>query len=337
MRKAEIYLEYQPLIAEPPVAPETLFKNACSNDDLTIAHWEHIWLGNTAANKSRFGSFGDHCIAQEFQKHKYKPAIIVGSGPSLKYNAHELKNRGQIPLVSCLHNFHFLEDLGTPADYYVTLDAGPITIDEVSEGGKKTPDEYWEISKDRTLIAYIATHPDLLAKWKGRILFFNGPLPDTKLIEKMDAIENYQANMPSGGNVLGACMYFSKAVLGCWEIVFIGADFSFGYDRKFHSWESRYDASLGRTVRMTDVFGNKVHTWPSYLGFKQYFDRTAIMVPGSYVNCTEGGILGAYDQGNLAHFKYMALKDYLINQNLSDQLADSLLNPINGGRKILYP
>lgn len=337
MRKAEIYLEYQPLIHEPPVAPEALFQNACKNDERTVRHWENIWLGNITANKSRYGSFADNSIAQEFGKHKYKPAIIVGSGPSLKQNAHELKNRGGIPVVSCLHNFHFLEDLGVPADYYVTLDAGLVTVEEVSEGGSKSAEEYWEISKDRTLIAFIGTHPELLAKWQGRVLFFNGPLPLADVIQKIDAIENFQANMPSGGNVLGSCLYFAKAILGCWEIAFIGADFSFGYDRKFHSWDSKYDASMGHTLRVTDVFGNKVHTWASYLGFKQYFDRTAIMVPGSYVNCTEGGILGAYDQGNLDKFKFMDLKDYLHQLNLSDQIEDVIKNPSTGPRKILYP
>lgn len=337
MRKAEIYLEYQPLIHEPPIAPETLFHNASLNDARTVKHWENIWLGNITANHSRFGPFVDSSISKEFQKHKYKPAIVVGSGPSLKQNAHELKNRGEIPLVSCLHNFHYLEDLGTPADYYVTLDAGIVTVEEVSEGGTKTADEYWSLTKDRTLVAYIGTHPDLLAKWQGRVLFYNSPIPDPALIQKIDAVENFQANMTSGGNVLGACVYFSKAILGCWEIVFIGADFSFGYDRRFHSWDSKYDAEMGQTVRVTDIYGNKVHTWASYLGFKQYFDRTALRVPGSYVNCTEGGILGAYDQGNLSCFKFMDLKDYLNNLNLSDQIADVIKNPSNGPRKILYP
>lgn len=325
------------MIYEPPVNPDALFRNACANDAQTINHWQHVWLGNLTANKAKYGTFADHSIGQEFQKHKYKPAIIVGAGPSLKQNAHELKNKGDIPVVSCLHNFHYLEDLGTPADYYVTLDAGPVTIEEVSEGGKRSAEEYWALTKDRTLIAYICTHPDLLAKWQGRVLFFNGPLPDPELIKKFDEIENFQANMPSGGNVLGACLYFAKAILGCWEIAFIGADFSFGYDRRFHSWDSKYDATMGQTIRVTDIYGNKVHTWASYFGFKQYFDSTALKIPGSYVNCTEGGILGAYPQGNLAAFKYQDLKDYLNNLNLSDQIEKAIKNPSSGVRMILYP
>lgn len=337
MRKAEIYLEYQNLIHTPPVSPEALFQSACKNDLSTVKYWENIWLGNITANKQRFGSFCENSVAKEYQKHKYKPAMIVGSGPSLKLNAHELKNRGTVPVVSCLHNFHYLEDLEVPADYYLSLDAGIVTVEEVSEGGNRSPDEYWALTKERTLVCFIGTHPELLKKWQGRVLFFNGPLPVPEVIQKIDAIENFQVNMPSGGNVLGSCLYFAKAVLGCWEIAFIGADFSFGYDRKFHSWDSKYDATMGNTMRVTDIFGNKVHTWASYYGFKEYFDRTAISVPGRYVNCTEGGILGAYDQGNISHFRYMDLKQYLKEVNISDNLADVMNDPFNAPRKILYP
>lgn len=336
MRVAEILLEYQNLIEAPPVSPGVLYRNACSNDDATINYWQHIWLGNITANKSRFGSFAERSISQEFKKYQYQPVIIAGAGPSLKVNAHELHNRGSIPLVSCLHNFHYFEDLGVAPDYYVTLDAGPVTIEEVSEGGKRTPDEYWELTKDRTLIAFIATDPRLLEKWQGKILFFNSPLPNLGLIQKFDEIERFNALMSTGGNVLGACLYFGKAILGASEIIFIGADFCFGYDNKFHAWDSKYDKNMGLTIPCTDIYGIKRKTWQSYYNFKGYFDSIPLRLPGIYYNCTEGGCLGAYPEGNIAAFKYLDLKDCLKILNMNQDIAETLKNPESGSKTILY-
>lgn len=336
MRKAEIYLEYQPLINEPPVTPAVLYQNAASNDQATIDFWQHIWLGNTTANKQTYGSFGANSAGLEFGKYQYQPAIVAGSGPSLKVNAQELKNRGKIPLISCLHNFHYFEDLGLAPEYYVTLDAGEVTTEEVYEGGTKTPDEYWAMTKDRTLIAFMATSPNLLKKWQGRVLFFNSPIPSLDLVKKIDEVEMFNCFLSTGGNVLGACLYFAKAVLGCHQTIFIGADFSFGYDRRFHSWDSKYDKTMGQTIRVTDIYGNKVHTWSSYYGFKQYFDSVSLRVPGSYYNCSEGGCLGAYDQGNLSSFKYLDLKDCLKDLNMNKEISAQMTNSLAEPKKILY-
>ncbi len=336
MRKAEVYLEYQPLIPEPPVTPGALYANAAANDGVTLDHWKHTWLGNITANKQKFGSFADNSIAQEFNKYRYQPVIIAGSGPSLKVNASELKNRGSICLVSCLHNFHYFEDLGLAPEYYISLDAGEVTSEEVSEGGKKSADEYWEMTKDRTLVAFIGSSPNLLAKWKGKILFFNAPIPSQELVAEIDKIETFNCFLSTGGNVLGACLYFSKAILGSHQTIFVGADFSFGYDRKFHSWDSKYDAAMGHTIRVTDIYGIKNHTWQSYYGFKQYFDSVTLRVPGIYYNCTEGGCFGAYDAGNIANIRYMDLKDCLSQLNMNMMLEDQMIDSKTSMKKILY-
>jgi len=338
LRKAEVFLEYQPLIHEPPVQPEALFQSAAVNDKATIDYWRHVWLGNITANKQYFGEFARYSAGQEFGKHQYGSAIIAGSGPSLKINAHELKNRGKIPLVSCLHNFHYFEDLDLAPEYYVTLDASPtIVAEEVTEGGKRPVDEYWEITKDRTLIASIVTAPEVLKKWKGKILFYSSIFPEEKLMKDIDAIERFNLLFTTGGNVLGSCLSMAKLILGAWSIIFVGADFSFGYDKKFHSWDSKYDKALGYTLRVTDIYGNKVHTWASYYGFKKYFDSTSIRVPGNWYNCSEGGCLGAYDQGNISTFSYLNLKDCLSNLNVNNQLKDYMVDPKIEKKLLLYP
>jgi hypothetical protein len=241
-RKAEIILEYQNYIESPPVSPKALYGQACSNDGATIDSWREIWLKNIRANKARFGSFADNGIGKLHGTLALKPAVIAGSGPSLKVNGDKLKDRPGIPLISCLHNFHFFEDRDIPVDYYVTLDAGPVVIEEVSEGGKLSPDEYWARTKDRTLIAFIGTDPGLFDKWQGKVYFYNAPVPDQAFTDEVKKIEEFHTYISNGGNVLGACLYFAMGILGANPVAFVGADFAFGYDKKFHAWDSKYDA-----------------------------------------------------------------------------------------------
>jgi hypothetical protein len=323
----EIVCEYQQVTTSIPHTPEKMHAQACQNDGVTIERWRDIWLSNIRANKERFGEFKTHSLGNLFGKYRYRPVIVAGAGPSLKFNVQELKNRKEIPLVSCLHNFHFLEDQGAPADYYVTLDGGPVTIEEVSEGGQKTEEEYWELTKDRTLLAFIGTHPDLLKKWKGKIYLFNAPVPDEAYKSQLDKIEIFNVWVGNGGNVLGACLYIAKAFFGAGASIFVGADFSFGYDRKFHSWSSKYDEKMGYCVPAFDVFGQRVPTWQSYLNFKTWFDYISIQVPGIYINCTEGGCLGSYETGNIHTIKQMDLKTCLEMYNMCDHIKEQIMEP----------
>jgi len=332
----EIRLEFQPYFDIPAPQKGNLYGQACSNDAVTVNSWRPTWLKNAKANKARFGSFAEHGVGKLFGRHRYSPALLVGSGPSLKFNGEGLAKRDGIPLVSCLHNFHFLEDLGTPADYYVTLDAGPVTIEEVSEGGTKSADEYWAITKDRTLIAYIGTDPELLERWQGKVYFFNCPLPDERLMTEIESIELFRTYLSTGGNVLGACTYFAKAILGASALIFVGADFSFSYAEKFHGWDSKYDADIGHCIRLTDVFGNKVKTWQSYANFKAWFEWLAEHVPGIYINATEGGCFGSYAEGNIRSVRQMALADALRMFQMSEAVREQCDNPATETRKLLF-
>jgi hypothetical protein len=335
-RKAEIILEYQNYIEAPPVPAESLWGQACSSDKVTIDSWRAQWISQIKANHKRFGSFAEHSIGKLFGTQTLKPVIIAGAGPSLKVNGPELKNRGEIALVSCLHNFHFLEDQGTPADLYVTLDAGEVTVEEVSEGGKRTEEEYWALTKDRKLAAFIGTHPKLLEKWQGEIYFFNAPVPDESYMKEVAELEAFNTYVSTGGNVLGACLYIAKGIFGGNPIAFIGADFAFGYDKKFHAWDSKYDQKLGYVLKACDVYGNKVLTWQSYANFKAWFDYIAVQVPGLYINCTEGGTFGAYADGNIMAVKQMELSGFLRMYRMHEELRNQCENPKTEERKLLF-
>ena len=335
----EIICDYQQYIDAPPqgVSQKSLYGQACSNDSDTVKNWRKIWLKNVTENAKRFGPFRDKGIGQLHGTHRNLPAVVIGSGPSLQENAAGLLELpAGIPVVSCLHNFHFLEDLGVRVDYYVSLDAGEVTIEEVSEGGAKTPEEYWALTKDRTLLCYVGSDPGLIERWQGKVYFFNCRIPDESLNAELNKVEKFNTVVSSGGNVLGAAAYIAKAIFGCNPLVFLGADFSFSYKHKFHGWDSKYDKDIGQCVRMTDVFGNSVLSWQSYANFKSWFDWLTMAVPGTYINCTEGGTFGAYPGGNIKSVKQMALKDFIVMQSLCDRVAEVCKNPETDTVTILF-
>lgn len=345
MRTAEVTLDYQNYIDHAPRSAEQLHESACSNDAITIKSWFDTWVENIKLNHETLGSFKEYSVGKLFGKNKHGVAVCAGSGPSLGYNGHELKNRGDVPLVSCLHNFHFFEDQGIAPDYYMSLDAGPVVLEEIGEGGSKSLDEYWEMTKDRTLIAYIGSHPDLFKRWKGPIYVYNAPIPDKRYIDAVNEIEPFSAYIGNGGNVLGAGLYFAKAVLGVHRVAMVGADFCFGYNHKsFHPWASKYDEKAGHVIPLTDVFGIRVPTWPSYRNFKNWFESLSLRIPDPnsnftsqwMVNCSEGGTLGSYPDGNIRSILQLPLRAFLNELNMQEDVRACFENPETDERRLLF-
>lgn len=337
-KTATIVLEYQNVIPGPPAPPQALHARACANDTTTVDYWRDIWISQTRENHATVGSFAAHSVGKLYNRWRHRPAVVAGSGPSLAGNGAQLKDRGEIPLVSCLHNFHFFEDRGITPDVYVSLDAGPIVLDELSEGGLLSPDEYWARTAGKTLACFIGSHPDLVRRWRGEVLFFNAVIPDDGIRAAMSAIEPFNLYLGNGGNVLGASTYLAKAVLGCNPIAFVGADFCFDYARvvdgkakqRFHGWDSQYDKNIGECLPVTDIYGNKRKSWPSYLGFKAWQEYVACTTPGIWFNCSEGGTLGAYPEGNIAQFTYMDLERFLNMYLVNEQIEQHCKTPQAG-------
>lgn len=325
--QAVVNLEFQQYIPAPPQDKDALKKTYSGSDEITVKSWWDEWIAKKKENIKLFDVFSNTAM-EDYGKFAYKPCIIAGSGPSLKRNAKYLKERNDIGLVSCLHNFGYLEDEGVKPDYYINLDAGDITIPEVAQGGKKDAEAYWEATKNHTLVTALHCHPELHKKWKGRILWFDTALEGMNDAVGDDRMKNWRLFFQTGGNALGACHYMAKAVLGSSPIIFVGADFAFGYEKKFHPFDSPYDKQFSGVVPCTDVWGNRVYTWPSYYGFKCWFEHVALgglgNTPGTYINCTEGGILGAYPQGNIMQIRQRCLKDVLGEYNLHKILPDLL-------------
>lgn len=321
IKNIDIDLIYQPFLQAPPMAPEQLQQQATSNDSGTMSYWGETWIKQTKANKEFFTNFGDRSISKLYGINQHKPAIIIGSGPSLKYAIRDLKINQNLanPLltISCLHNFGYFQDEGVKVDYYLSLDSGEVVIKDMSEG--RNQEDYWEDTKDKKLLAYVGSHPDLFKKWQGEIYLFNTLLPSGELREQIDGVEKFTSYISSGGNALGACMYIAKEYMGSPTIMFVGADFCFSWDNQFHSYKTSYD-ELGQIVIHPDVFGIPRKTWTSYLNFKFWFDKVAMMVPGTYINCSFG-LLGSYLGGNIKHFQYASLETAMAQYIQTEQVT----------------
>lgn len=317
MRMVKMDFQYQPLIPEPPARPQELYSRACSGDTVTVDTWRKQWIEHYRLTKERFQDLGAMSIGKLFGVERHRPCIIIGAGPSLKYSIEALLDNQRmakpIPTVSCLHNLGYLKNQGVKVDYYVSLDAGEIVLDDVTEG-QPTGKDYWEMTSDDVLIANVTSHPKLFEKWKGKIHLFNCMVPDQEFRETTESIEPFRHYISSGGNVGGACMYFAKAILGCNPIVLVGIDFCFDYANEFHSYPTKYDnwegKGLGSYITHPDVFGNSRKTYPSYFNFKCWIDYISTQVPGSWIYCGEG-IVGAYKEGNIAQFQYMTLQQFV--------------------------
>jgi hypothetical protein len=330
MEVRSIIVEKQNYINGSPAGVEHMHRQSCSNDEATIKKWRDVWLNNIRLNKEKFSSFKDYGLKGIYGSFSQRPCIIAGSGPSLKRSVAKLKDRPSgMGLVSCLHNFHFMEDHDANVDFYVTLDSGPVTIEEVYEGGKHSPDHYWEKTKGKKLIAFIGTNPTLLDKWQGKIFFFNSPIPDEKVREEIRKIEPFNQWVETGGNVLGCATMITKGYLGSPISIFVGADFSFSNEneRKFHGWDSKYDKEIGNCVAAVDIFGNRILTWQSYHNFKLWFDVLAQKVPGIYINASDAGTMGAYREGNIRQILQLNIDQVYEMFGLFHKKKDQALTP----------
>jgi len=323
-----INLEFQNLIDPPEQYRHQARHQAASGDTITSDSWRDQWLRQIKENCKTYNIW-KQSVGELYGKSAYKPVIIAGSGPSLKKNAHVLKDhKGNINLVSCLHNFAYFIDNDIEADYYLTLDAGDITLKDIVEGGKEDPEYYWKKTKDHTLLAALVTHPELLRKWQGKILFFNTGFPDHTTQRDMEEITDFNIIFQTGGNALGACFYAAKAVLGGNPICFIGADFAFSHDKKFYPWDGPNQKFAG-VIPAINIFGIPVYTWQSYKNFADWFVYVAMgasggTLPGTYVNCTEGGILGATREGNIRKIPPMNLITFLNDYNCFKNLEPAI-------------
>ena len=333
-------LAYQPYVTQGPMSKEQMWSQACSADGVTTNAWSDIWMDHIKRNVKENGA-DEKMVSDMYGAHAYKPALCVAAGPSLKRNFHVVKALPEaLPVISCLHSFHKFVDSDTRCDAFVTLDAGDVVIKEVTEGGTKSEDYYWDATKERTLVAGLVSPPELIKKWKGPVKFFNATIPDEKFMKELPLATKNRWVYSVGGNTFGACMYHAAWRWGCRELALIGADFAFDYMHKFHAWDSAYDKQFQGVIPCVDCWGNRVYSWQSYQNFRFW---TEFQCQGGQsghkvriVNCTEGGTLGAYPHGNVMWVEQMTLKDWIDQSARWSSMKDQIEKRPDGDYLVMW-
>ena len=74
----------------------------------------------------------------------------------------------------------------------------------------------------------------------------------------------------------------------------------------------------------------------SYHNFNGWFEFISLTVPGVYYNCSEGGTLGAYLEGNIRSLIQFPLKDFIRQMNMFSEIEDQAKNPKTNIKKLLF-
>ena len=333
-------LTYQPYVTQAPQTMQQQWDQACLADGKTSETWRDLWLDHIARNVEE-NDADSRTVEDMYGDYAHLPCLCVAAGPSLKRNFHSIKDVPEdLPVISCLHSFNKFVDEDTRCTAFVTLDAGDVVLRELYFGGKHPEQYYWDATKDYTLISGLVTPPELIKRWQGPVKFFNATIPDPRFMEIMPKTTKNTWVYSVGGSTYGAALYHAAWIWGCPELALAGADFAFDYMHKFHPWDSEYDTQFQGLVPCTDVYGNRVFSWPSYQNFRAW---TEFQCQGSFakhniriINCTEGGTLGAYPHGNVMWIEQKNLVDWIDQHKRWSQYKDKMAEREPGSYMVMW-
>lgn len=256
----------------------------------TMNSWDKIWKSNVSKNAKKY-DFDKMSVKGLSKKHVGQTAFLIGCGPSLATNIEDLKKVDGIK-IAVLHSVPYLLKNGVTPDYVIALDA-------------KRRCKEWMCNGSWTLLCDIIAHPDVLKKWKGKKYFFRSHAVEGLSFDEFTDFKDY---ISCGGNSLGAGYSIAHG-MGCKRIVFVGMDLSNG-----SNWHTNY--ADGWVNKLTgcdsfftnDIRGKGVFSLVRMHMYKMFYDVNACNHPEvEHINATQGGILGAYLEGNLKTIKQMRL------------------------------
>lgn len=239
-------------------------------------------------------------------------AYLVGAGPSLKDNVHDIPKTGKI--ITNTHSLKFLLKNGVKPDYVGLVDA----FDRQAEWCDIGND-----SKDLTLLMDINCTPKIFKVWKGQIVFFRTVnKPDegaTGTAKKLWELSDMEHFVGSGGNVMTA-MLGCAHLMGFQRFVFVGHDYANtggNFERKVDYPDSQdkgetsampEDMKFNDAMIDIDIQGLGILTLSRMWLYKYWTESLAFGCKDrEFINATEGGILGSYPGGNLGFIRQMRL------------------------------
>ena len=272
--------------------------------------WGPRWIKNLKANVKKVGDLGRFGIMHLENRWAGKTAYLVGAGPSLKNNVNDIPKDGKI--ITNVHAVKFLIENGIKPDYVGVIDAYDRQAKWCDIGNE---------SKGISLLMDINCSPEIFKTWKGPIIFFRTiGKGDTGLAKDLWDLSDMDHLIRSGGNVMTAMLYAAR-IMGMKKFVFIGHDYAnVGFDFGVDYANGQRDT--GKTSRGpkkdkfmdsmwgVDIQGLGVITLMRMWIYKFWTESFATgQKDCEFLNCTEGGILGSYPQGNLSFIKQCRLQE----------------------------
>ena len=304
----------RPLIDSiPQEAVESMKIAQESNENIVDKIWGKIWPRNLKANVKKVGDLDKYGVGYLEGTNVGKTAYLVGAGPSLKYNVNEIPKDGKI--FTSGHSVKYLLKNGVKPDYVGIVDAYDRQAEWCDIGDE---------SKDITLLMDINCTPKMFKVWKGPIVFFR-TVANSKsgLSEELWKISDMSHMVGCGGNVMSAMMTCAM-MMGSKRIIFIGHDYCSGISDGIGVTYADGSRDTGRWVRMpkekkfddtfidVDIQGKGVMTLGRMWGYKFWTELMAqryVKEGFSFINATEGGILGSYFEGNLNYISQQRLAE----------------------------
>jgi len=257
----------------------------------TIAYRQKAWVDNFKDNVENRVK-GQYGVISLLNTLKGIPCIIVGSGPTLDYNIHLLKElQDKACIIACDSATKALLDYGIHPHLILSTD---------SKGAVAEFFRGMDLSKFNFILDTFC-HPDtsqLLIDEGAKIYWYNTlPVESCSFSEVLNQWTGYIGNLGTGGCVATTIWSLAVQHLGCDPTILVGLAEAY-YDKAqqyaqcvIKHNKSHIDVYESEPMSVKDIYGRDCYTQPGFDSFRAWFEDAFLWVPGIFINCSEGGIL----------------------------------------------
>jgi len=283
------YTAVRPKIRE---ALEKLSKNS-------IAHGEKTWADTIKRNMPDIEKHNN--FHELVGTGSDKVCIIVGASPALKKNVKYLKD-----IEGEYRDNFILIAVNSVAEFLMQNDVKPDIIISVD-----CDEEVWtrDLSKVNgegiNLLCSTFSHRSTIENWKGNLVFIPMGCPDESVQKEVCRVCGMSRPIPGCGNSFNEAVFIATEVLQCRTFILVGNELSWQKDGKYYVDGKHSNDEVNDDIRRVpwiDVFGKEVITTTGHWIFKVWLEDLISRFPGTFINATEGGILGVSREDGLLPF-----------------------------------
>ncbi|MDD4803197.1 MAG: DUF115 domain-containing protein [Syntrophomonas sp.] len=311
------HLSYRSIFEEIYQEISRLFMNekrAFITNTATIDRFLNEWTENQLISLAKKQASAA-CLQGKFES---IPAVIISAGPSLEKRIDEIKEiQDRALIIAPGTGARICNQKGIKAHIATATDSQKHEASLFKDSSIKVLVGSYRLHPevDRVFphnFLRINLHNDLIAQYFHR--YFNLPFD----------IMNDQASVSSVAIELAA-------KLGCDPIILVGQDLCF-YENKLHAGDEKdslHELFKGQIQEATDIFGEKVHTYPSFMVIRRDMELINLKHQGSrkIINATEAGlgIPGVENQKLMDVIDhYISPRENDVRQIIDDVLSDSV-------------